>query len=445
MGAIQSTENSPSAEFTAQINYEDPYVQPLLLRALNNRLDASASWPIWPATSRYELITNTEAPEEPLARPLLQILPYEQIAFELALKNPDLVLINAYVIRKALIRKHYLAATVARWVAKRPDSVLKQHVKIGVNIEIDSVDFMEEALNEAFEVRESIALNEDLPVHERDWWILKPGMADGGNGIRLFSSEDELREIFEEFEDDDDNDEDEDEEVDAGEENEDGFVVTARPENILSQLRDFVAQPYIHPPLLFDSCGNRKFHIRTYVLAVGALKVHVYRPMLALFAATAYVPPWESQDLRGHLTNTCQQGTDQREGSVQAFWDLADILPGNGKEWKEDVFSQICATTGEVFEAASRNEIVNFQTLPNAFEVFGVDFMVDADGIAWLLEINAFPDFKQTGEDLKVIVECLFGDVAELAVKPFFYPDTPVLEDAGGRMTKVLDIDLGRR
>jgi len=421
MGASQSTEES---KFTAQIAYEDDYVQPLLVAALKARLPPSS----------YELVTNTTTPTEPLKRPLLQILPYEQISFELALENPDKMLINAYVIRKALIRKHFLAATVAGWVAKRPNSVLKNHFKVGVRLDIDYAEYLDEALSEAYEVRDSVAKNLDLPAEQREWWILKPGMADGGNGIRLFSTEDELREIFEEME--------AEQEEDDGQDEVDGFVV-ATPNMYASQLRYFIAQPYIHPPLLFEN--RRKFHIRTYVLAVGALKVYVFRPMLALFAAAEYQAPWENTDLRGHLTNTCLQGSTQREGTVQAYWDLDDKLPGSGKEWKEKVFSEICSTTGDLFEAAARNEMVHFQTLPNAFEIFGVDFMVDADGTTWLLEVNAFPDFKQTGDELKVFVSCLLGDAAELAVKPFFFPDEKAEEVKDGRMVKVLDIDMGRR
>ena len=40
-----------------------------------------------------------------------------------------------------------------------------------------------------------------------------------------------------------------------------------------SQLRHFIAQPYIHPPLLLQSKGGRKFHIRAYVLAVGGTTI----------------------------------------------------------------------------------------------------------------------------------------------------------------------------
>jgi tubulin---tyrosine ligase len=100
--------------------------------------------------------------------------------------------------------------------------------------------------------------------------------------------------------------------------------------------------------------------------------------------------------------------------------------------------------TGEVFEAAAREQVVHFQTLPNAFEIFGVDFLVDAEGNVWLLELNAYPDFKQTGDGLQdTVVGVLFQEVIKTAVKPFF----AVPPSVGGseRMRLVGDINMGRR
>ena len=195
------------------------------------------------------------------------------------------------MIRKALTRKHYLSTTVSNWVSKHPDSLLRKHFAFGVEFELDYAEFLDDALLEAYELRESLQKNEERPDSEREWWILKPGMSDRGQGIRLFSSEDQLREIFEEWEvdsddevdedDDNNNNQKKDEEEEEGGGGGDQGVIT-------SQLRHFIAQPYIDPPLLLPSSSNRKFHIRTYVLAVGALKVYVFHEMLALFAAKPY-------------------------------------------------------------------------------------------------------------------------------------------------------------
>jgi hypothetical protein len=240
--------------------------------------------------------------------------------------------------RKALIRKHHLALTVRHYVAKHPNSVLASSFPETCDFELDFAEFLDEALVEAYEVRQSLTENEEREPNERAWWILKPGMSDRGQGIRLFSTTEELTEIFESFEGDSDADEE-----DEG----DTSVVT-------SQLRHFVAQKYVHPPLLV---GNRKFHIRAYVLAVGGLKVYVYRRMLALFAAQEYSPPWENGDLAAHLTNTCLQ-TGERDGSVRLFWDLEKEI---GKERLQAIWEKVCKTVGETFEGAARGQRVHFQ------------------------------------------------------------------------------------
>jgi tubulin---tyrosine ligase len=375
--------------------------------------------------------------------PLLQYTAYESLDFDHALKHQRSSLICAYVIRKALIRKHYLSNTISAWLVKHPESCLNSHFKPAVHFELDFAEFLDEALVDAWDLNESLDRNQGIEEEsEREWWILKPGMSDGGNGIRLFSSFDELQTLFEEWESKGD-DEDEEEEKE-----EEGDATNETNGTMASQLRHFIAQPYIHPPLLLKAQDDRKFHIRVYVLAVGSLKIYVYREMLALFAAKPYLAPGTSKihpnaDLTAHLTNTCFQDESTRENTVHRFWALEEKADA-GMSWKQEVYEQICDITGEVFEAASREQMVHFQTLPNAFEVFGVDFLVDAEANAWLLELNAYPDFQQTGIDLQnLVIGGLFEDVVDVAVTPFF--EIHPSGQAADRMTLVREIELGRR
>ena len=403
----------------------DSYVLPLIHSAL------SKNFP----TDSYKHITSTSQLPHPTDR-LLQITPYESIDFSQVLEHPTTSLANSYIIRKALIRKHYLHNTVTSWWSKHPnDTDLKGHVPLTVAFEVDYAEFLDEALAECWELHGSFA------KAEPEWWVLKPGMSDQGQGIRLFSSEDELQAIFEEWE---------------GDERDDDGDETETPPNIngqdvigagtmTSQLRHFIAQRYIHPPLLLKDHGNRKFHIRCYVLAVGALRTYVYKDMLALFAPDAYAPPTiDSLNPRIHLTNTCLQD-GSREGTVLPFWDLSNnssTSPALAREWKESVFNQICAATGTLFEAAGREQMIHFQTLENAFEVFGVDWMLDAEGRAWLLEVNAFPDFRQSGSVGEEVVKGFWEEVIGVAVGGFFDSE---MKREEGRLRKVLDVDLGRR
>ena len=420
----------------------DPYVLPKVHSAISKHFPHGTC----KAIEALDQLPNPNSP-------LLQLTPYENIDFTFLLQHPETSLANSYVIRKALIRKHYLHNTITSWWSKHPnDRDLKGHVPLTVAFEVDYSEFLDEALVECWELHESFARE------EREWWILKPSMSDQGQGVRLFSSEDELRAIFEEWEED---------ESESGSES-DGEAVENPPTSveqtaknaasITTQLRHFIAQKYVHQPLLLEPHGHRKFHIRSYVLAVGAVRTYVYREMLALFAPSPYklpstvspsstaIDPAYSIDSRIHLTNTCLQD-DSREGSVLRFWDLRGAPSSIKKDWKEEAFDQICAATGTLFEAAAREQMIHFQTLNNAFEVYGVDWIVDAEGIPWLLEVNAFPDFKQSGEDLGHVIQGLWNGIVGIAVNGFFRGENPGagLNEEEFAMRKVLDVDLGRR
>ena len=405
------------------IDYGDSYVQPLLLQAIQ-RLGPSFS------IEPIESISALPSPESHC----LVWAQYEELPFEHAASHSKLLL-NSYVFRKALIRKHYLSTMVRNWLIKHPASVLGKHVQPGVDFEVDYAEFLDDALVECYELVDAMEKNAELEPAERTWWIVKAGMGERGSGIRLFSTMDELTEIFEAW----DPDSDDEAEIEGEEDEGDGIVT--------SQMRHFVAQPYVHPPLIlrnpFDS-AERKFHIRTYVVAVGALKVYVYRQMLALFAGEEYEAPSDVAELNaslgGHLTNTCRQ-TGERDGSVHEFWSLPDTAADLPPGWKEKVVQQICDTTGELFEAGARGMSMHFQPLPNAFEVFGLDYLVDAKGNTWLLEVNAFPDFAQTGDSLSSLIAGLFEGVVDVAVKPFFAPSIDRVDRPD--LVQVLDIDLG--
>lgn len=439
--------------FYAFVAYEDTYVQPLIVSALETLFPPGSftmlSKP--PDTVEDDTISLTKLLPNPKVN-VLQITPYEATDWDFVAAHRETCLVNSYMLRKALIRKHYLAATVEQWVAKRPHSALKAHVKRTEAFEVDYAEFLDDALVEAFDLRASLDRNEALlsradeggagegkgkeEVQGIEWWILKPGMSDRGQGIRLFCTMGQLQGIFDGWEAERPDSEDEDEDEDEGED--EGDYITT------SQLRHFVAQPYIDRPLLLPNDG-RKFHIRTYVACVGGLDIYVYRPMLALFAGKPYAapryngnaPPGETADagaidLEAHLTNTCLQRS-VAANTVQPFWDLDLDLPlpspsssttspstSTRGDAKSHIFEQICEITGEVFEAAARSMQMHFRPLGNAFEVFGLDFLVDAAGGTYLLEVNAFPDFRQTGDELRDVVAGLWREVLARAVGGFF-------------------------
>jgi tubulin--tyrosine ligase len=199
---------------------------------------AFISWPSAPFTETLvrKSLADISWPSTSLTIPaswshLLQWSTYDDIDHELTHSNPRTVLSSSYTIRKALIRKHFLSRCVQAYLKKR-DSPLKDAVPRTWDFEISFADELEEMWND-----ELWDLGQEMGAH-RKWWILKPGMADRGMGVRLFSSKEGLQRIFEEFELNDVSDE-------GSEEANPTAVIT-------SQLRHFVIQasPPFKPTLL---------------------------------------------------------------------------------------------------------------------------------------------------------------------------------------------------
>ncbi|KAM3073114.1 hypothetical protein ACMFMG_008834 [Clarireedia jacksonii] len=480
--SLQNKQDAPP-HFYAFIDYDPSYLKPLLLSALTQ----------FPSSS-YTLLTSPSQLPTP-SSPYLHISWLEDIPFESILSHPLSSLTNAYATRRALIRKHYLSETSHIWSVKHPSSILATHHLRSEHFELDYAEFLDDALVECWDLRSSFARNAAAAAAQnptdKEWWILKPGMSERAQGIRLFSTEDELRGIFEGWEEDAGSESDEEGRVDAGDEDEDPEFMRT------NHLRHFVVQPYIDPPLLLPASAATaspggppaatKFHIRTYVLAKGSLEVYVWKHMLALFAGVPYVSPSAAEsesgsiDLGPHLTNTCvQQGhgssesaeepAEEENNRKQNVVHLLSSLPLPA-ETIESIREQIYGLTGEVFEAAAREMGAHFRPVGSAFEVFGLDFLVGVGGgeegkeegegkekgkgkeKVYLLEVNAFPDFAQTGEELKGVVEGLWRRVVGLVVGDFFGVEKVGGEEGKGKDWKegeddlvlVRKVDLGRR
>ena len=301
---------------------------------------------------------------------------------------------SAYCVRKGLIRKSNLAFSVKKWVSKHPESVLATGVPETLLFEFWDSEYMDEALADVYEVRDM--------VDGRDWWILKPSMTNQARGILVFNQLEQLK--------------------------------AALCEEGAEDVREWVLQRYIHPPLLV---GGRKFHLRVYALAVGALRVYVFRDVLTLFSLAEYSD--DPSNAAAHLTNTCRQApadAQEEAACVGLLSTLPDRLAAVGALPLEEaqrrcatVFADAAALVGETFAAVSSE--LSFMPLDNAFELFGFDLLVDASWKVWLLEANAEPDFVQTGNALKRVVEGVVATTLQASIDTWFPEGKPTQPGAG--------------
>ncbi|KAL8637012.1 MAG: hypothetical protein Q9228_005673 [Teloschistes exilis] len=195
--------------------------------------------------------------------------------------------------------------------------------------------------------------------------------------------------------------------------------------------------------------------------------------------------------MRPHLTNTCLQiSPSSSPNTPPSTHQKPLVLPfhtlpcpssktPNTTTTHTKILTQINTLTSSLFLAATAHP-TTFQPLPNAFEVYGLDYLVSESGKVYLLEVNAFPDFAQSGgctPELgaegdegaeegeegrgkgggKEVIAGLWRAVMAVAVKGFFSSGTKDgnAEEKGEEeeeedeekwgMKKVLDVDLGRR
>jgi hypothetical protein len=59
---------------------------------------------------------------------------------------------------------------------------------------------------------------------------------------------------------------------------------------------------------------------------------------------------------------------------------------------------------------------VQIEDRKNSFEIYGYDFMIDANYCPWLIEINSSPDFSYSTEVTKVLVKEASEDIVKVIV-----------------------------
>jgi len=324
--------------------------------------------------------------------PLLQFSDFENIEWEFVLSGRHGA--ASYLVRKGLSRKAQLSLQIRRYLSKNPESALKVAVPYTIIIEtwnafedmkmdfgggtLASFQLPPTPLRQRLEWCLEEAQAEVNDANRADWlWILKPSVTNKGASISLCQNWEGVLNCLE-----------------------------AEPD-----MREWVLQRYVAGPLLLD---GRKFHLRVYVLCVGSLQVHVFDRILLLLAAHSYSTK-DLEDLYRHLTNTAvaadSEGFDE-EQSVKLLDDLPFYVSSAynnhetvGVSVVDHIKKQIHSITGELFKAFE-NEYTVFAPMPQCFELYGLDFLVDSDLQVHLLEANPGPDFKQTGSRLRrVIVE----------------------------------------
>lgn len=241
-----------------------------------------------------------------------------------------------------------------------------------------------------FETNKKQATNKNI-------WIVKPGeFTNRGNGILISNSISDIKNY-----------------INMGKHKEN---------------RSFIIQKYIEHPLLIN---NRKFDIRCYSLCTSInkkLKAYFYKEGYIRTSSTEF----SLKNLNNkfvHLTNDAIQINSKDYGkhepgnklSYQEFQRILDAEYANFKvNFERDLLLQIKKLVADSILSVSK--ILDGQKLTNCIEIFGYDFMIDADFNIKLIEINTNPCLELTSPLLTRIIPNFVDDFIRISIDPIFSP-----------------------
>ncbi|MGH6909268.1 MAG: tetratricopeptide repeat protein [Phenylobacterium sp.] len=169
---------------------------------------------------------------------------------------------------------------------------------------------------------------------------------------------------------------------------------------------DVVVQRYIDRPYLVD---GRKGHLRVYglVTSVEPLRAYVYTEGVVRFAPEPYDPrPERLAEISMHVTNTALHkghpslviSQDAELDDVGSIWSISALkrrMQADGLD-AEAVSGRIGELVAWFLRLLKREGLFARQAAlaparSFALKLFGLDVLVDADGMPWLIEVQAAP------------------------------------------------------
>ena len=173
-------------------------------------------------------------------------------------------------------------------------------------------------------------------------------------------------------------------------------LVDARVRESLATHGTMVLQPYPKPYLYGD---KYKFHIRTMMLLVGDLDVYVHKKPRVLIATNDWVTNHHNWvDELTHITNQSanrkSKEYDESKQNVKFHGPQCGFPP----EFLAESFLQmkniVKALFKDILDEETGAKKSEFLPLRTTYELFGIDFLIDKNGIVYLLEINPEPSMK---------------------------------------------------
>lgn len=166
--------------------------------------------------------------------------------------------------------------------------------------------------------------------------------------------------------------------------------------------------------------NKRKFDIRVWVLLTQDMDLYFFREGYLRLSSKPFTLD-NFQDEITHLTNVaiqkyCKLFGKTEDGNQLSFADLRSYMRKTNcrADFDRDVMPQIKQQTVMAFHSVAKK--LNPHRQKSQFELFGLDYMLDADCNCWLLEVNTNPCLDEDSKLLKIIIPRMLDDMFKLTV-----------------------------
>ncbi|CAD8136227.1 unnamed protein product [Paramecium octaurelia] len=270
-------------------------------------------------------------------------------------------------------------------------------------------------------------------------WLLKPTFLNRGRGIQIFDNLETLVKLVSDFQeglkekalnqkDESSGDEDIPKQVQSAQitkkdTNQNTRQQAAGPCIIKSH--SFVIQKYIERPALIN---KRKFDIRVWGLITHDLDAYFFQEGYIRTSSEDFT--YNIENTFVHLTNNAIQKYSQNYGQFEdgnqlSFKNYQDYLNSqNIKCNVQDLINKMKERIWMVFNSVKNK--INFEDRKYCFEIFGFDFILDADLEVWLIEVNTNPCIEESSPLLKMYIPRMLDDAFKLTLDVLFPPQHPL-------------------
>ena len=249
-----------------------------------------------------------------------------------------------------------------------------------------------------YEKREATYTRYRMPLTHfigHNMWLLKPTNLNRGRDIHIFQSLAELKRLLLEYN--------------------------------KQKSYSFVLQKYIEAPLLIH---DRKFDIRVWVLVTHEMNCYLFKEGYIRTSSSKFILDENNMGNKFvHLTNNAIQIKaenygEYEDGNQMSFSKFQSYLdkyyPYKKVKVDRDILAQIKNVVRKSMLAVKRK--LNSNNRKYSFEIFGYDFLVDADFNTWLIEVNTNPCLEESSEMLKSLLNRMIDNAFKLTVDVLFPP-----------------------